>query len=146
MKLIDEIQIVFLANIGISKECALKDFNLGPLGLRRDIMMLGVLHKIALGIAPAPLRELIKPSVCNLRSFGFHNGKTFHDKQLNDSVGNDSPVSLKRSIFGLVHVYNRLPQDVISATIVQTFQRKLHCIAKHSINVNPKWDLTSLRE
>ena len=59
LKLIDEIQIVFLANIGISKECALKDFNLAPFGLRRNIMMLSVLHKIALGIAPAPLRLFI---------------------------------------------------------------------------------------
>ena len=146
LKLVDEIQIEFLASLGISKETALNDFNLGPLGLRRDIMMLGVLHKIVLGIAPTPVRNLIKPSTRILLSYGFHNGKTFHDKQLNDSVGNNSPVLLKRSIFGLVHVYNRLHQSVVDANTVQTFQRRLMCIARSEMAINPKWDLMFHRQ
>jgi hypothetical protein len=48
---------------------------------------------------------------------------------------------LKRSLFGLVHVYNRLPQDVVDAENVQNFQRKLQCIIKSEIDKNPNWDL-----
>ena len=69
-----------------------------------------------------------------------------HDKQLSNNVGNNAPILLKRSIFGLMHVYNRLLQDVINTITVQAFQRKLHCIAKHCIEENPKWDLMFHRE
>ena len=79
--------------------------------------------------------------MCNLRTYGFYNGAPYHNKQLHDSVGSNSPVLLKRSLFGLVHVYNRLKQEVVDARSVQIFQRKLQCIAKEAMDVNPNWEL-----
>ena len=102
--------------------------------------MLGNLHKIVLGIAPSPFYKLISRRACNLRSYGFHNGIPFHDKQLQDDVGRSSPVILKRSLFGLVHVYNRLPQEVVNTTTLKQFQSKLQCIVKDAVDVIPQWE------
>ena len=104
LKLLDGIQNEFLEILGIPVVDALVHFNLAPLKVRRDIFMLGVLYKISVGIAPTPLGNLIKKKVCNLRSFGFRNGISYHNKQLQDCVGSSSPVLLKRSLFGLIHI------------------------------------------
>ena len=80
LKLIDGIQDDFLEVIGISKKDAILHFNLAPLCTRRDIVMLGILHKIALGVAPSPFYNLIPRRVHNLRSYGFRNEVNFHDK------------------------------------------------------------------
>ena len=141
LKLVDEMQDMFLESIGIPKRDALLTFNLAPLCVRRDIAMLGVLHKVVLGIAPAPFEDIFKRSISSLRCFGFRSGPKLHDKQLEDKVGNNSPILLKRSLFGLVHVYNRLTQDVVDTGNVQQFQKRLQCIVKNSIDTNPKWDL-----
>ena len=79
--------------------------------------MLGILHKVALGIAPAPLQDIFKQNSCDLQSFGFHNGTIFHSRKLHDSIGVNSPVMMKRSLFGLVFVYNRLAQVLL--TLIQ---------------------------
>ena len=74
---------------------------------RRDIAMLGVLHKVVLGVAPAPFQTLFKRSECDSRCHGFRNGTSYHNKQLRGDAGRNTPVMLKRSLFRLVHVYNR---------------------------------------
>ena len=141
LKLLDEIQNEFLESIAISKVDALITFNFARLGLRRDIYMLGALHRINLGIAPIPLRNLIPKHTSNLRSYGFRNGISYHNKQLHDSVSSNSLVFLKRSLFGLVYIYNRLKQETVDANSVQLFQKHLLCIAKKNVDVNPHWDL-----
>ena len=146
MKLLDDVQDAFLESINISRKDALLNFNLGPTCLRRDIAMLGVLHKVVLRVAPDPLQEMFSKKACDLRHFGFQEGPKLHDKQLQDNVGNYSPILLKRSLFGLVHVYNRLPQVVVDAVSVQSLQRKLQCIAKVEVETNPKWDLVFHRK
>lgn len=108
--------------------------------VRHDIAMLGNSHKIVLGIARSPFYKLISRRVCNLRSYGFRNGITSHDKQLQDDVGRSSPVILKRFVFGLVHVYNRLPRKAVNTTTLKQFQSKLQCIIKYAIDVNPEWE------
>ena len=141
LKLLDEIQNEFLESIAISRVDDLMTFNLAPLGLRRDIYRLGALHRINLGIAPIPLRNLIPKRVSNLRSYGFRNGISYHSKQLQDCVSSNSLVFLKRSLFGLVYIYNRLKQETVDANSVQVFQKRLLCIAKKDVDVNPSWDL-----
>ena len=58
LKLLDDVQDAFLESINISRKDALLNFNLGPTCLRRDIAMLGVLHKVVLRIAPNPLQDM----------------------------------------------------------------------------------------
>ena len=49
---IDRVQHRFLKEIGLSELEAVRNFRLAPLNSRRDMAMLGVLHKINLGEAP----------------------------------------------------------------------------------------------
>ena len=103
--------------------------------------MLAVIHKIVLGLAPLPFETLITRSKSTLLHHGFKCSETLHNKQLHDCTGRSSPVMLKRSLFGLVHVYNRLPQNIVDCTSVKVFQSRLQCIVKTAIESNPKWDL-----
>ena len=135
-----------LLRVGISKLDALLKYNLARLGVRRDIAMLSVLHRIVLGIAPISMRELIPLSTSTLYHHGFKSDKLLHDKQLHDCTGHNSPVMLKRSLFGLVHVYNRLKQDVVDSKSVKVFQSKLYCIVKSASETNPKWESLLHRE
>ena len=102
--------------------------------------MLSILHKVALGIAPAPLQDLFKQKGCDLRRFGFCSTAVFHNRQLHDVVGMNSPIMMKRSLFGLVCVYNRLAQSDVNANSVKQFRRNLLSTAKDCMNSNLQWE------
>ena len=52
---IDQVQTMFLRQIGGSEEAAFDSFNVAPLRVRRDISMLGVIHKAANVAGPPQL-------------------------------------------------------------------------------------------
>ena len=96
----------------ICKVDALVHFHLAPLSVRRDIAMLGLIHRAVLGkgpphfqkhfpLASRSLRKIVEP-----RTFLRH------------------PI-IKRSVFGLVAVYNFLPSPVVACGSVHEFQRAL---------------------
>ena len=64
----DNVQDDFLEVLSISKREDSMNLNLAPLNVRRDIMMLGMLHKVVLGVAPCPFQTLFKRSVSDLGS------------------------------------------------------------------------------
>ena len=49
---IDHIQVRFLRQLGVTQEEALLDFHLAPLNARRDMGMLGFIHRTVLGVGP----------------------------------------------------------------------------------------------
>ena len=53
---LDAVQCRFLKEVGVSPLEALVDFHLAPLCARRDIAMLGVIHRAACGGGPFELR------------------------------------------------------------------------------------------
>ena len=55
LKDLDDVQKLFLVQIGISEETAFMDFNLAPLNVRRNIAMLGCIHRAANCKGPPPL-------------------------------------------------------------------------------------------
>ena len=55
---VDRVQRRFLREIGFTEAEALERFRLAPLPCRREIAMMGALHKVALGIAPPHLAAL----------------------------------------------------------------------------------------
>ena len=57
---LDKVQSRFLRKAGMDEVSALMHFNLAPLQMRRDIAMLGVLHRAALGEGPPQLKELFQ--------------------------------------------------------------------------------------
>ena len=54
---IDKLQHRFLRELGLSSERALLDFNLAPMSTRRDIAMLGLIHRAVLGKGPSQLHQ-----------------------------------------------------------------------------------------
>ena len=107
--------LVFLQNAGISEIDAVVHFHLAPLSVRRDIAMLGVIHRAVLGKGPLhfrehfPLASQMVRKVVDPRAFLKH------------------PI-IKRSVLGLVAIYNMLPASCVTLNSVQQFQRALQNI------------------
>ena len=56
---IDRMQTRFLKELDVSPEQALVEFHLAPLSTRRDISMLGMVHRAALGKGPSQLHQFV---------------------------------------------------------------------------------------
>ena len=127
---VDRVQRRFLRELDHSEESALRDFRLAPLNARRDMAMLGALHNVTLGTAPAQLRLLFPPlgappTVPNNWQQRLRNLRALHDRQLSTAATPFSTDTFARSLFGLVNLYNKLPQHLVECTSVKLFQRKL---------------------
>ena len=116
LQVVDRVQERFLRDCNISEEDALMHFGLAPLSTRRDIAMLGLLHRASRGKGPRQLQELFRkvPGVNKL--------------QETDLTGKVR--LLKRSAFGLVPLYNRLPDVIREMYAVKTFQTGLQALCK----------------
>ena len=130
---LDRIQASFVRELGLTEEMAFLDFNFGPLSLRRDIGILGFIHKRVIGECHAGVKELLPFS-------GIMN--RWHSKQLHTFC--DSIVSRHglyyRSIFGYVHIYNRLSESLVSLDSVKKFQCALTSLAKKRCGFwDPAW-------
>ena len=51
--------------------------------------------------------------------------RPLHNRQLYTAATHYSTDVFQRSLFGLVHLYNRLPQHMVDTNSVKLFQRKL---------------------
>ena len=133
---LDRVVTTFVHALDIEVDIAFLQFNLAPLALRRDIAMLGFLHKCNLPNAHPHIRRLFPPmgatrdthdrSIWNILNFEM--GPTFHAEVL------------RRSIFHLTHVYNALPQNIASINDVSQFQHALTHIARHKCSQHhPNW-------
>ena len=87
---LDAVQTRFLKDIGVDEVTALNNFHLAPLTTRRDIAMLGLIHRTAMGKGPAQFKEFFKRSP---------NSTALHDPR-NDS---NAPIT-RRSALGLVAI------------------------------------------
>ena len=126
---LDAVQDRFLLEIGISRCDALFSFNLAPLQTRRDIAMLGVIHRAVLGLGPQQLRKFFVRDLSFERS-STRAGKRRHDKQLTDPRGPRFSEQLRRSALGLVSIYNLLPQGIVDALDVSVFQSRLQALLR----------------
>ena len=101
------------------------DFCLAPLSMRRDIALLGLLHRAAIG--EGQFREYFKRQPGSLL--------------LTDILENKQPsISMSRSIWGLVRVYNNLGGTLQCAT-VKDFQKHLQDRTKRVVQKQlwPDW-------
>ena len=98
------------------------EHNLAPLQLRRDIAVLGLLHKIQLGDAHPEFDnifpKLIEAHVGDTRWNARRHGKQFWEQDGNTDYFN-------RSVFAALRVYNVLPEYVVNLGGVQEFQSML---------------------
>ena len=123
---IDRVQGRLLDALGLSLELAIIGFNLAPLSSRRDIAMLGLIHRVVLGFAPEQFSDYIRPARAMLnRPREWRSPGSRHNKQLHDAIDGTNSAMMSRSLFGLVNSYNLLPQAVVDAKTTRAFQRCL---------------------
>ena len=125
---IDRVQRRFLRELGFSEIQALELFRLAPLPCRRDMAMLGALHKITLGLAPSQLSDLF-PILGTVRepflTRNLRGWMLLHNRQLGTPATSMSSGIMNRSLFGICRCYNLLSQAMINLGSVKLFHRHL---------------------
>ena len=135
---IDQVQSIFLYKLGVSEKDAFLDHNFAPSSLRRNIAILGLLQKRVLGLCHRSFDSLLpwySQRFETARGFG-------HNKQLYGHwVEADQHSALfSRSIFLMVDIYNNLPQYVVDASTVSSFQSFLTEMARKRCQLgNASW-------
>ena len=122
---VDRVQARFLREVELTAEDALLQYHLAPLCARRDMAMLGVIHRTTLGKGPPHFREWFHQETKPAHGYNTRHQASKHNRQLHDYVDGSHTELLRNSALGLVRVYNRLPQHVVDATTVASFQRLL---------------------
>ena len=146
LRAIDEVQDNFLRELHLSQSEAFVQFNLAPLSLRRDISMLGLLHRIVLSEAPPQFSQFIYPASSREFLRGWAYTFSRHNRQLHDPLSYTSLRIMHRSIFRLIHPYNALPQEIVDLKTVKSFQKRLHVAIKECAREGiPNWE-SFLRE
>ena len=135
---VDHVQESFLEDIGIDAINALLYFNLAPLSLRRDIAMLGLIHRTVLGQGPEHFKQwFYREDVANRTTLRFKR----HRLRLHEYVTGQQLAFVKRSALGLVSIYNMLPTEIVEANSVSSVQRLLQDLAKDCASrSHPLWD------
>jgi len=137
---VDKVQDRMLKIAGTTDVEALLMHNLAPLSIRRDIAMLGIIHRAALGKGPAQLqyffqREVSRTPLRTRLQFSRHEWQLqeYRDDYHTDCIG--------RSILGLVTVYNLLPCSVVATSEVSKFQSSLQSLVKErAIAACERWE------
>ena len=122
---LDRTLYTFLCAVGLDSRTAFCQYNLAPLALRRDIAMLGLLHRCACGEAPASLCSLVRTND-STPAYWTRRARQRHNRQLQEDYPGHYPATIKRSLFSLIRVYNRLPPGVVEPVKVSTFQKPPH--------------------
>ena len=121
---IDAILKRLLRTFGISEVEALMNFRLAPLQSRRDMGMLGVIHRSVLGDGPDQFAKYFVRKHGGATYHGREAGRQ-HSKQLITHRTGKFLDVLSHSLLGLVDIYNLLPEYIVSATTVSEFQKML---------------------
>ena len=131
---LDSAQRYFLNGMDMTEEVAFLDHNLAPPSLRRDIGLLGLLHKRVLGQCHPAYNDLLP-----LAPASWYQGPPAprHNRLLNNHIHECMFHCdlFSRSIFGMVNIYNRLPQCFIDCETVSTFQHELTAVARRRCDI-----------
>ena len=126
---LDHVLDRFLTEIGLSDVDALLYLNLAPLSSRRDMAMLGMIHRSVLGRGPPHFRVFFEAAGAARGRFTRSAGRQ-HSRQLRDPRGPGFSEQVRRSALGLEAVYNLLPQEIVQCNSVPEFQRSLQQLLK----------------
>ena len=139
---LDKVQSTFLKEVGLTELEALEKYNLAPLSVRRDVALLGVVHRTVLGEGPPQFRRWFYPAEPTRHSYWTRRQviKTKHGKQLHDYLDSSQTALLRRSPLGLPRVYNELPAEAVACKTVKTFQRVLQqLVLKEGLAGKEEW-------
>ena len=138
LKKLDDAQQSFLHKLEVAENTTFLEQNFAPPSLRRDIGILGLLHKRVLGKAH-PVFSVLLPFSADANHApppGSHN-KSLYGHEMEASF---QLALFFRSIFSMVFVYNRLPQAVVDSPSVAAFQRHLTRMARERCqNGDSQW-------
>ena len=117
----------FLAAVGTDERNAFLKFNLAPLRLRREIAILGVLHKRAHGTAHPDMCGLFgHVKVLSPRDTRRVTAPRLHGLQFRDfcrEATGHAHAMLKRSAFGMIRIWK--PPDTVKVCCSSAFQAVL---------------------
>ena len=117
----------FLRDVGVDDVTALVKFHLAPLPTRRDIAMLGLIHRTILGKGPSQFTDFLRRN------------PQHPTKLVDPRVTLRSPL-IKRSALGLVAIYNYLPYNIVCTKTVSAFQKGLQELIKSlAVTGHPQW-------
>ena len=133
---LDNLQAHFLRNINISVDEAFLVHNLAPLSTRRDIAMLGLIFKSVHGTAHEDLQSLFPRQFGPAHSCGTRLQIQRHQLQLEEDRPGTHHALLRRSVFGLTRIWNRLPAQVVQAKSVTDMQRALTALVRAACRRN----------
>ena len=134
---LDNVLSRFLSSLHIDAIQALMYFNLAPLHCRRDIGMLGVIHRSVLGLGPSCFSCFFRPSP----SPPAVRRRRVHSRQLVEPPFT-APDYVLHSAIGMVRVYNLLPEFVVRARSVPTFQSRLQRLLRERAVQCDDWERT----
>ena len=140
LDMLDHVQEKLLEAAGMSDVEALNNCRLAPLTCRRDMALLGLIHRSVLGRGPPHFAEFFQPDVQ-----ARENPRSKHRLQLQEHTGghwsdfafpNWRPADyVSNSLLGLVSVYNRLPAEIVEASgCVSSFQSALQMFLSGKAN------------
>ena len=123
---LDSLQRRVLRAACVSELDALHHHRLAPLGTRRDIAVLGLIHRQVLGKGPKQLGKFfaLDEEARGRRTTRLQANR--HRLQLQSHCGGQHTDYLRRSIFGAIDVYNLLPPYIVEEeSDVSKFQARL---------------------
>jgi hypothetical protein len=152
LKSLDSIQNRMLRIVDATELDALMYFNLAPLSTRRDIAMLGMIHRAVIGKGPDQLRRFFyrntQVNTCYIQT---RRQESKHSAELKEYRDGSHKEYISRSALGLVSVYNLLPENMLDIQDISVFQGALQDLVKGSASrgdgfwqklLSPRWDLT----
>ena len=106
--------------MGLSERGALEQFELAPLVTRRDIAMLGLVHRTQLGLGPPHFKRFCPPAPRTYRGRG--RTRVLDNGRVQDARLPSFSEQTRRSGLGLAPVYNLLPFEAVNLPTVHVFQ------------------------
>ena len=139
---LEKVQRHFWHELGLSKGESLAQFNLAPLDTRRDVALLGLVHRTVLGEGPPNFARWFFIIAEQRHHYTTRRQAALHNKQFYDLPGSVHTELLRRSPLGLVRMHNRLAQDVVDADSTSSFQAKLQTLVKEgALRREENWEL-----
>ena len=126
---LNRLQNTFLRRLGVDQVTVLMEFRLAPLATRRDIAMLGLIHRAALRKGPPHFWKFFRLEQ-HPRASRTRLAQRRHGGQLVETRRDRFLEVVRRSALGLVSVYNLLPPEVVCTDAVKTFQKNLQELVK----------------
>ena len=116
-------------NIGVNEIDGIEHFHVAPLRTRRDMAMLGIIHRALLGVGPDQFRAFFRynPDSSSV-------ARNRHGKQIVSYRRGKFLDLLAYSMLGAADVYNLLPEYIVEAPTTKEFQHRLQELAVAAAN------------